>query len=96
MMVLLDHHFGFNIKTPTKKRKQKVIKGMNAMFMLKYIDEVLEPNKGDAQVTLMNNLSCHHNGQVLEKIINLRLKTWFFPPGAATELSPCDSRGCFL
>ena len=54
-----------------KKRKQKVIKEMNTMFMLRYIDEVLEPNKDDAQVILMNNLSCHHNIQVLEKIINL-------------------------
>ena len=53
------------------KRKQKVIKGMNTMFMLKYIDEVLEPNKDGAQVILMNNLSCHYNRQVLEKIINL-------------------------
>ena len=61
------------------------------MFMLKYIDEVLESNKVDAQIILMNNLSCHHNGQVLEKIINLGLKTWFFSPGAATELSPCDN-----
>ena len=33
-----------------KKRKQKAIKGMNTMFVLKYIDEILEPNKGDAQV----------------------------------------------
>ena len=54
---------------------------MNSMFMLKYIDEVLEPNKGDAHVILMDNLSCHHNGQVLEKTINLGLKAWFFPPG---------------
>ena len=41
------------------------------MFMLKYIDEVLESNKDDAQVILMNNLSGHHNRQVLKKIINL-------------------------
>ena len=41
------------------------------MSMLKYIDEVLESNKGDAQVISMDNLSCYHNGQVLEKIINL-------------------------
>ena len=61
------------------------------MFMLKYIDEILEPNKGDAQVILMDNLSCHHNGQVLEKIVNFRLKAWFFPPSAATELSLCDN-----
>ena len=39
--------------------------------MLKYIDKVLELNKDDTQVILMNNLSCHHNRQVLEKIINL-------------------------
>ena len=39
---------------------------MNTMFMLKYIDEVLEPNKDDSQVILMNNLSCHHNRQILE------------------------------
>ena len=58
-------------QTPTKKRKQKVIKGMNTMSMLKSIDEVLESNKDDAQVISMDNLSCHHNGQILEKIINL-------------------------
>ena len=39
----------------------------------------------------MDNLSCHHNGQVLEKIINLGLKAWFFPLSAAIELSPCDN-----
>ena len=44
---------------------------MNTIFMLKYIDEVLEPNKGDVQVILIDNFSCDHNGQVLEKIINL-------------------------
>ena len=64
---------------------------MNTMFMLKYIDEILQPNKGDAQVILMDNLSCHHNGQVLEKIINLGLKPWFFSPCAATELSTCGN-----
>ena len=63
--------FWIQNQNANKKRKQKVIKEMNIMFMLKYIDEVLEPNKDDAQVILMNNLSCHHNRQVLEKIINL-------------------------
>ena len=70
--------FWIQHQNANKKRKQKAIKGMNIMFMLKYIDEILESNKGDAQVILMDNLSCHHNGQVLEKIINLGLKAWFF------------------
>jgi transposase len=83
--------FWIQHQNANKKRKQKAVKGMNTMFMLKYIDEVLAPNKGDAQVILMDNLSCHHNGQVMEKIINLGLKLWFFPPNAATELSPCDN-----
>ena len=83
--------FWIQHQNANKKRKQKAIKGMNTMFMLKYIDEILEPNKGDAQVILMDNLSCHYNEQVLEKITNLGLKAWFFPPSAATELSPCDN-----
>ena len=32
------------------------------MFILKYIDGVLVTNKGDVQVTLMDNLRCHRNG----------------------------------
>ena len=57
-----------------KKRKQKAIKGMNATFTLKYIDEVLAPNIRDAKILITDNLRCHHNRQVLTKTISLGLR----------------------
>jgi hypothetical protein len=48
--------FSIQHRNANKRRKQKAIKGVNTTFMLKYIDEVLAPNIGDAKVTLMDNL----------------------------------------
>ena len=42
--------FWIQHRNANKRRKQKAIKGMNIMFMLKYIDEVLASNRGDAEV----------------------------------------------
>jgi len=59
--------FWIKHRNANKRRKQKAIKGINTILMLKYIDEVLAPNISDAKVITMDNLRCHHNRQVLKK-----------------------------
>ena len=91
MIELFYHDFGLNIKIPTRNKKKKAVKAMNIILTLQYTDEIPESNKGDAEVILIDNFRCHHNGHVLEKITNLEHKGCIFRPNAPTELSPCAS-----